>query len=210
MHIDVAGVFSTFVYDGASMSDEQFAAWARGIRNQSRVDRGETELVEVAERGRPTIDGPIRVEASGPPPVFRVTAGVNRYFAVEVATEANLLRAAAMPQRTPQTFYASWSDPHVGLSEAMPGKPTIFALPERAWAELGQHSLLYYRVLTTSDRSADWPNLLASTRDDQCDEAPRMRIVDRIAPRVEVDRGRPAPASFLTSHAVDDHRWSAE
>ncbi len=204
VHIDVAGSFSTWVYEGAAMSDDQFASWARGLR-ANRSDRSDEPLREVASRGRPTIDGPELRARSDPPPEFLVNPGVNRYFAVEVATDWRLFENESRGDRTAETFYASWSDPRFGLIEAAAGQGTVFALPTEAWRRLSRGPALYYRVLTVSERSPDWRGLAFSIADDRAAEAPRTRLVDR---RQSLDDALPTGlAQVLGSHALDESLW---
>ncbi len=203
VHIDVAGSFSTWVYEGAAMTDDQFASWARGLRT-SRSTRSEEPLQEVATRRRPTIDGPELLGRSDPAPLFRVNSGVNRFFAVEVATEWRLFEDEARADRTSDNFYGTWSD--IGLIEARPGQGAVFTLPPAAWRRLSQGLALYYRVLTVSDRSPQWRNLACSTPDDQAASAPRVRLVNR---RQSLDDTGPTGlTAILGSHARDESSWN--
>jgi hypothetical protein len=210
VHVELAGSFSTFVYSGASMSDEEFAAWAHGIRNQSRSVRRATESLELVERSRPTIDGPQSVARAGSAPVFRIAAGINRYFAVEITAQPRLFRADASESRRSDQFYGSWHDPAAGLMEIPASGVAIFVLPDEVWTRLRHHAVLYYRVLTTSERSAAWPDLLASTPDDRAEEAPRLRVADRRSPRLGRFGGESTEPTFLKSHALDDRQWNDE
>ena len=81
----------------------------------------------------------------------------------------------------------------------------VFTLPAAVWRRLNKGSALYYRVLTVSDRSRQWRNVMASTPDDQAALAPRIRLVDR--KQALDDAVGPTLAHALTSHAADDALW---
>jgi len=205
VHINVAGTFSTWVYEGASMSDEQFASWARGIRN-NLLERSERDVAEVAVRTRPTIEGPEVMARGDAPPSFRITTGLNRYFAVEVVAHWSLFRADAVTLRTDDTFYGSWGDPRFGLIESRVGNVAVFTLPRDVWKRLGgAAATLYYRVLTASDLSPHWHNLASSSPDDEASAAPRIRLVDRLV--AHDDTLMSGLALMLGLHANDDRLW---
>lgn len=204
VHIDVGGSFSTWVYDGAAMSDDQFASWARGLR-ASRSTRSDERLQEVSTRGLPTIDGPELLGRADPPPSFRINQGLNPYYAVEIATDWRLFDKYGRAERNDDNFYGTWGDPHFGLQDGSPGQNTVFTLPTAVWRRLSKGPALYYRVLTVSERSPQWPNLAASTSDDEAARTPRVRLVDR---RQSLDDSERTGLAFLLgSHAGDDSLW---
>lgn len=204
VHIDVGGSFSTWVYDGAAMTDDQFASWARGLR-ASRTTRSDEARQEVSTRGLPSIDGPEQLGRADAAPAFRINQGVNPYYAVEIATHWRLFDEYGRAERDDDNFYGTWSDPHFGLLEGSPGQNTVFTLPTAVWRRLSKGPALYYRVLTVSERSPQWPNLTSSTSDDEAASAPRIRLVDR---RQSLDdSGRTGLAWVLGSHAQDDSLW---
>jgi hypothetical protein len=153
----------------------------------------------------PTIDGPELLGRADPPPCFRINQGVHPYYAVEIATDWRLFDKDGRAERNDDNFYGTWGDPHVGLQDGPPGQNTVFTLPTAVWRRLGKGPALYYRVLTVSERSREWPNLAASTSDDEAARAPRIRLVDR---RHSLDdSGRTGLAFLLGSHAEDDSLW---
>ncbi len=204
VHIDVGGSFSTWVYEGAVMTDDQFASWARGLR-ASRSARTDEPMQEVATRGLPTIDGPELLGRADPPPGFRINQGVNRYYAVEVAIHWRLFGKDSREERSDDNFYGTWGDPDLGLLEGAAGQTSVFTLPVLVWRRLNKGPILYYRVLTVSDRSRQWRNLTSSTPDDEAARAPRIKLVDRR--QALDDSGRSALARVLGSHSRDDALW---
>lgn len=205
VHIDVGGSFSTWVYDGATMTDDELAAWARGLR-ASRTTRSDEPRQEVSTRGLPTIDGPELLGRADPAPAFRVNQGVNLYYAVEIATDWRLFDKSGRDERKDDNFYGTWGDPSFGLLEGSAGQTTVFTLPSAVWRRLSKEGpALYYRVLTVSERSPQWPNLTASTPDDKAEHAPHIRLTDR---RQSLDDSeRKGLAFVLGSHALDDSLW---
>jgi len=201
--VDVAGRYTTWVYDGASMTDEQFATWARGVRDE-RLDRSERTGEEFAMRLRPTIIGPDRAYRDGPPPRFRLEGGVNRFAAVEIAADWRLFLGQYANERAADTFWGSWGDPQVGLVETQLGQPMVFTLPEMVWHILRDAAMLYYRVVTSSQARGEWQDVASSTPDDQASSAPRFRIIPRSRPRDPVTGSIEA---FLRPHDRDSAPW---
>ncbi len=202
VYIDVAGRSELWTYDGASMTDEEFASWAQGIR-RGRTSRSEPTRKEFSERARPAIAGPASIERNAPSLEFEIRAGINPLFAVQVASHWSLLTEAQAGQRTADNHYATWEQPGVGLLPATIGTVTTFTLPAEAWKRLSKHDTLYYRVLSASERRKDWPGLLVSVTDDAVADAPRVRVT---APSVSREEdGRPGP---FASHELDARAWS--
>ncbi|HET8625171.1 MAG TPA: S8 family serine peptidase [Gemmatimonadales bacterium] len=202
VYIDVAGRSSLFTFDGASMTDDEFESWAQGIRRRSRNGRLERSRKEFSERARPAIAGPVTIERSAPSLAFEVRTGVNPYFAVQVAAHWSLLAETHAGQRTPETHYATWETPTIGLIPAEVGGVTTFTLPADAWQRLSRHDTLYYRVLSASERQTDWPGLMVSVDDESAADAPRVRVITPSAARDEGDGPNP-----FASHELDARAW---
>lgn len=97
-------------------------------------------------------------------PRFYVFTGDNRYFAIEVATEAFLFNLPwGHPQKriypnipgTTPNFYATWSDAPPLLQKQ--SDPTIYEAPLNIWNILGEPPFIYYRIITSSS-SEGWLN----------------------------------------------------
>ncbi|MEW6637353.1 MAG: hypothetical protein AB1425_11155, partial [Actinomycetota bacterium] len=88
----------------------------------------------------PVVQAPATASRSGPPPVFEVYPGENRYYVLEVAIRPELLSSTS-PGRTPHDF---WSSEDLGALGA-----ARFAMPEEVWARLRHAGELFYRVWTT-------------------------------------------------------------
>jgi subtilisin family serine protease len=204
VHIDIGGSFSTWVYQGAEMTDDQFATWARALRT-NRATRTDERLQEVSTRGLPTIDGPELLDRTDPAPAFRINQGLNPYFAVEVATDWRLFGADRRDERNDDNFYGTWGDPNYLLLKGSQEQNTVFRLPTDVWLRLGQGIALFYRILTVSDISHQWSNLKSSTPDDDAANSPRIRLVNR--KQSLDDAGPKGLAWVLGSHAMDDYPW---
>ncbi len=202
VYIDVAGRSSLFTFEGASMTDDEFETWAQGIRRRSRNGRSERSRREFGERTRPVIAGPVTIERSAPSLGFEVRAGINPFFAVQVAAHWSLLPESHAGERTLDTHYATWETPDVGLIPVEVGGVTAFTLPADAWKRLSRHDTLYYRVLSASERRTDWPDLMVSVADESVADAPRVRVVVPSAARDE--DGSPSP---FASHELDARTW---
>jgi hypothetical protein len=119
-----------------------------------------------------SIEGPGTVPRSAPPPTFSVHIDDDRYFAVEVAAEAELFDSNDVGHvRSDANFYGSWSD-----TALMQGDE--YSLPPAVWSRLRQDSeRLYYRVL--SSRRADaWDGYEVSNRDTDGAAIPALQIED--------------------------------
>lgn len=127
----------------------------------------------------PTIVGPDSVDDDALTPTLMIDVGRDRYYAVEVATDWRLLDARNARERkaaTSRTFYATWRGATARLRTGASGR-TVFRIPEPAWGQLREASVLYYRVLATSNADpANWDGIEASTPDAEAATAPRIRI----------------------------------
>jgi subtilisin family serine protease len=130
------------------------------------------KAVQAANAGSsPSIVGPQQLSRSAGPPTFQVDPGPNQYYAVEVATEAELLDSVNHTvDRTANTFYASWQDS--GFFSA-----ASYTLPSAVWARLRGASQLYYRLCTTAS-STGWVNTAASTPSSRAQDAPVIQFTN--------------------------------
>ncbi|WP_298802249.1 S8 family serine peptidase [uncultured Pseudokineococcus sp.] len=132
------------------------------------------EAVRRQAAGPGTALGPVRVTGPavaprlGPPPTFQVDTGGRSLFAVEVATEAELLDAAHSHRRTDSTFFSSWED---GPETSSP-----YTLPGAVWERLRHAEVLAYRALAADD--AHGADLAYSTPDAAAASAPSTRITE--------------------------------
>ena len=118
---------------------------------------------------RPSITGPASRDRSASAPTFQINPGANRYYAVEVATQANLFdQNGHGSERNSSNFYASWQD--TPLMDA-----TTYTLPTAVWDRLKNASTIYYRICTSSS-GEQWLNYEYSTPDSQASSAPSMQL----------------------------------
>lgn len=121
--------------------------------------------------GGMSISAPASVTNGTTPVTFTVTVPAGHYFAVEVATSAQLLNnAASGAQRTDNNFYASWrSTPF--------RQGSTFTMPADAWNRLRQSATrLYYRLWCTTSPTA-WVNHQVSVSDANAASAPSFTLV---------------------------------
>lgn len=124
---------------------------------------------------RPTIEAlASSVSVNAGPPRFRLNPGAGRYYAVEVATRADLFNLAANgSQRTASNFYGSWATKPFRQASSY---PTEFELPADVWNQLkSAGAALYFRAWGT-DSSTGWVNQLSSTPDAQAASAPSIQM----------------------------------
>ncbi len=203
LHIEVAGLSRTWVYGDAPLSDEEFASSINSFR-KSRVDRMHDTPND--EYGL-IIDGPGSLERNALAPTFHITSKDNRYYAVEIATDPRLLNGSNTLHRTQDNFYGSWSDPVIGLLEVGVNGHANFTLPEYSWKRLRRAASLFYRVLSSADRSRNWSNYQTSLADQLSLDAPRIKIVDTGAAHKD-DRSPNSLQRLLGSHAQDAATWN--
>jgi hypothetical protein len=121
--------------------------------------------------GAPSVSGPQSLSSGDDPPVFDVTTGANPYYIFEITADPSLFDGANDGHRTDGTFYATWRD--TSAPDRLTGPS--YTLPMAAWNSLNASETLYYRIGTTSSRTA-WDDYTVSTRDDQGADAPSMAI----------------------------------
>ena len=140
------------------------------------------KAVEAAKTGStaaPSIQGPVSLPRSGSAPTFDVNLAGRRFFAIEVAAQANLFDGDAHGgDRTEQNFYGSWQD-----SPLLTSSP--YTLPTAVWQRLNQGDRLYYRA-HVADSSA-WANYAVTISDSQASSAPFIQISALTTPTPEPD-----------------------
>lgn len=198
LHLNVAGAFSTWVYEGASMSEDEFASFARSIR-ASRAE-GVERSVEFADRSAPDVQGPMRYPRGKIAPSFSIVAPAARFFAFEIAASWRLFQPGYSDLRREDNFYATWGDPHIGLLPLGRSGKSVFTLPDEVWGRLRHADALYYRVLTTTQRSKSWEGFASSMPDDRAFEARQTDLFDLFISR----DGTAGPRFFFASASVDD------
>lgn len=109
----------------------------------------------------PSISGPGSASRFSPP-TFSVNPGPGRFYAVELATDANLFNDTA--GRTDDNFYGSWSDTALMNSSS-------YRVPSYVWNRLSEVDRLYYRIDVSTD-SSTWADYQVSNDGD----APSLNI----------------------------------
>ncbi len=130
---------------------------------------------------RLAITAPPTHPRSGGPPTFTVTVDPNRFYAVEVATRAELFdfdnhsqeRVYYGPGVSDFNFYGSW--------DTLPlrrGSQATFTLPQDVWDGLKQADSLAYRLWVTdvANPQGDWPNAETTTDDSVAGTAPSIQL----------------------------------
>lgn len=153
-----------------------------------------------AEAPAPEPAGTMRIEAlaevaAEEPPAFEVTLDEGRYFAVEVATRAELFDSEAHgEERDANCFYGSWDkEPFHGGPY-----PATYTVPQEAWDQLrtgGER--LYYRLWMTSlpdEWSEDYDTTVA---DADALSAPSIEIAaERVGPPTRSPKARSRPPAL--------------
>lgn len=121
----------------------------------------------------PGIVGPVTFSRQQPNvPVFRIELGAVRFFAVELATDPNLLDPSNANRRTADNYFASWD---TGLNG--PADTTTYPIPPDAWLSLRKSDALFYRVLS-STTAQSWTDVAASTPIAELRNTPRIQLTD--------------------------------
>ena len=117
---------------------------------------------------RPTINGPDSISRNNQPPAFQINTGGRSFYAVEVATRAELFNTGSHgSERNSSNFYASWT---VRLENVTP-----YNLPADVWDRLKQADNLFYRLHVAND--VNWSNHDVTVADSQADTAPSIQIM---------------------------------
>jgi hypothetical protein len=129
----------------------------------------------------PTITGPSRAVRSDADLIFACSGGENPFFAIEVATAAELFNNALHGMgRNGDNFYATWQG-----SGFLSG--STYILPSAVWSRLNAADRLYYRLISSAS-STVWQNAKKTTADAQAAAAPFVTIGD------EADEAEPQPS----------------
>jgi subtilisin family serine protease len=124
--------------------------------------------IQPAKQDEPAISTSAETQRHGPPPVFDISKGGRRLYAVEMATQARLFNNQAHGhERQTHNFYASWQD---SMLEQVP-----FTLPDDVWQRLQHAGALYYRLHVADD--AQWENYAVTTPDKEAHSAPMIRVL---------------------------------
>lgn len=118
----------------------------------------------------PSMQGPQTMRRTDGPPTFQFQTGSNPYFAVEVATRADLFdNAGHSAERNQTNFFASWQvAPYFRTGSS-------YTLPADAWDRLKNADRLFYRLWTTASNTG-WVSQRTTTPDAQAATAPAIMI----------------------------------
>ena len=146
----------------------------------------------------PSIQGPASMPQNGTPPRFTVNRGGRKFYAVEVATRANLFNFDDHGnERNETNFYGSWEDTSL-LSTLH------YDLPMAVWQRLNHGSQLFYRVHVADDGS--WTNHAVTVPGEQTHTAPSIQITGGTSP-IPDGGTKPRTITFpsgATFNIVDD------
>ena len=117
----------------------------------------------------PFITGPQRMAHGSTAPTFQINSSPNGFYAVEVATQAELFDDTNHGRdRDTDNFYASWQDtPFMSASS--------YTLPSAVWQRLQTGTRLYYR-LWTSASSSSWLNYVVTVADANANQSPFIML----------------------------------
>ena len=169
--------------------------WVTPAATSPNANAKNAPSIEILAPGAPadlSIQAPASCSRSGPPPVFSVHTGANQFYAIEVATSANLFdQANSQALRNAQNFYASWA------SAGLIGTPS-FQMPQSAWDGLKPADRLFYRLITTASPSA-WTNAETTTPDSQAAGAPSIQMTGNASQTPIATRFRSVPTSAVAA-----------
>lgn len=176
IHVDLRDQLTSWRYDGAELSEDEFDQWVRNTCQQLNRRRNARQAGrrEFGDRIGPAIAGPEQYSKQAEAPAFCLHLGINPYFAVEVAVHLDLFKDQFHERRSHNNFYGSWITE--GLLES-DGK-TVYRLPEAAWHQLRVADRLYYRVITSSTPAPTWSDVRSSIPKGQIEDAPWIRLPD--------------------------------
>jgi hypothetical protein len=122
----------------------------------------------------------------GPPPRFQIDTGGERFFAVQVASEAILFSGGAASRRAPANFFDSWSGDAAFRPDTRGFRPQVagqrleaptgqasYTLPAPVWARLRRATRLSYRLVVNPN---DRRRVRASVTDQDWQRAPAVII----------------------------------
>lgn len=126
---------------------------------------------------RCAITGPDAYGRNDPePPSFQIWSSENRYFAVEVTSDAALFDEPNNgAKRTVDNFYASWQ---TGLIQIPASGNTIYHLSSNVWRSMRQAEAIYYRLLTSAAKTR-WTNTQSSLTKVELGRAPTITLKGR-------------------------------
>lgn len=149
------------------------------------------DAVGTSVPGGPSIRAPRRVRRTDLPPTFEIDRAGRAYYAVEVATRAELFDAAAHEaERTLANFHPAWNRDESDIRDTLP-----YTLPDNVWSRLEQTQRLYFRVHVADDIA--WSNYHVTTQDSDALSAPAIEIVEAAAPSTPT----PTPTTPATPEA---------
>jgi len=199
IHVDVRGTRASWRYKGAELSETEFDQFVTTTCRQ--LGRSVGDRTEYEERLGPAVAGPERWFAGGDPPEFHVEPGRNPFYAVEVATDPQLLCHDHESERTDGNFFGSWATE--GLREA--GKATTYSLPLPVWEKFRNARRLYYRIVTSSTPSPTWTNVRCSTEDGDAPDAPWITLYGGAQDKTE--GSLIAPLDSRSAPLSDEAKW---
>jgi hypothetical protein len=196
-HVDLRGSLTTWVYEGAQLSEQEFDEWARQEAQRRGGLRG--ERLEVTHRNWPSVEGPAEWAVTEDPPGFLISPGRNGYVALEFTTDPKLFWPSNTgTKRTEETFAATWEH---GLHQV--GRSlTLTVHPAKSlWLRLTGAGRIYFRAVTAADDDGRWSEFESSLALDEI----------KLAPSVEVQRS-PRDTGWESDAAHrrrDEQRWRA-
>ena len=172
-HVDLRGSLTTWVYDGAELSEREFDEWARQTAQRRGGLTG--ERFESTHRDSPSVVGPAEWVATDEPPAFLVRPRRNGFVAVEFASDPKLFWPRATgTSRTEETFAATWE---TGLQPVGRNNAATVQPMEEVWSRLAGASRIYYRAVTAARDDGSWRGIESSLSLDEIDLSPSVAVM---------------------------------
>jgi hypothetical protein len=178
------------------------ASTAPSILLTGDVNRSALKSRTIRQAVGPWITGPERYDRGANAPEFAVMLGDNRFYAVEVTTDAKLFLASQFSaERTADNFFSSLQE---GAIEA--NRETVYTLSADIWHTMRSAPRLFYRVLTSSVPSTGraWA---CSTPDEQYDSSPWMNLTGGVVSKSEIAAQDVEIPRYGVDHVEDERLW---
>ncbi len=121
----------------------------------------------------PSVAPPVSVRRGEDPPTFVVSLAGNRYYSIELATEARLFDQSMHGADRDESNFTSTFRETGNVANSPSWQPSA-----DSWARLSQADRVFYRMLS-SENSNGTGNFHMTTADDEAAFAPSIAVVDR-------------------------------
>jgi subtilisin family serine protease len=162
------------------------SSWTNALASTADEAYGSAPSLELVDGAverddpRPKISSPSMTSRDGAPPTFLVDPGPQRFYAVEVATQRELMdELGHAADRRSDNFFAAWEAEPL---RSAPTYPAAYQLPADAWERLKYAPALYYRAWSSA-RASEWSDPRPSLDAGDFAQAPSVEIITGAAER---------------------------